>query len=159
MSDKIFEPMICPVCGEFYFSDLQEGDTVEELFCHHCGWKYDLEQAKNHTLKDKTNHASVDECKVAYQQRISDNPDYDYLEDNYTPTPHSCPVCHKYTFEDVSSFDACPFCGWEDDAIMDSEPDKWAGTANDLCLNDYIIRYKKLVSMKPDYKYKKDKYL
>lgn len=159
MSDLLFKPMICPVCGEFYFSELQEGDDVNELFCHQCGWKYDYSQAIDCDLHQGRNELSVNECKKEYSKKIADNPEYVFLDEENVPTPHECPVCHKSIFEDESSFDICAFCGWVDDSIMEKEPNNWAGTANDLCLNDFIIRYKKLVEQKPDYKYSKDKFL
>lgn len=156
---KNYEPIICPVCGNFYFSDLQEGDAVEDLYCHRCGWKYDIKQAEKPTLKDGKNEKCVLELRKEYLEKLESNPDYDYLEVTYSATEHKCPICGKYTFEDTASFDICPYCGWEDDELMEKEPDKWAGSANDLCLNDYKKRYDELVARKPNYTYSKDKYL
>ena len=47
----------CPVCNEFYFSelteeDVQDGDDGLSRFCHVCGWKYNVEQIENPTLKN-----------------------------------------------------------------------------------------------------------
>jgi hypothetical protein len=54
-----------------------------------------------------------------------------------------CPVCGKHLFTSESSFDIYPFCGWEDDALMEDQLDKWDGCSNNLCLNKFRARYQK----------------
>ena len=58
----------------------------------------------------------------------------------YIKQPHMCPVCGKYEFPDRDSYDICPFCGWEDDALQEDEPD-YEGGANDPSLNQYRAAY------------------
>ena len=146
MKAEKYKPMLCPVCGEFYFTDLSKEELNSDIIqCHHCGWKYDLCQAENHDLKNDDGY-SINELKIIYETLVKENPDYDYLQDTYIETPHQCPVCGKHTFSDRNSQEICPVCGWQDDALMESEPDKWAGNANDLCLADFKARY--LLSLK-----------
>ena len=49
---------------------------------------------------------------------------------------HPCPVCGKFEFEEWASYDHCPICGWEDDALQFDIPD-YAGGANRLSANQY----------------------
>lgn len=155
---KKYKEMSCPVCNKFYFSELDENDLKNENFgfCLKCGWKYDLDQTQNPDKPEGLNSKSLNEYKKEYEAIIANNPEYDYLESVHVTTPHKCPVCGKYEFKDESTFDCCPYCGWIDDSLMEKEPDKWEGCANDLCLNDYRERYKKILQRKKDYKYSKD---
>ena len=159
---KDFKPMECPVCHKYYFADDTENEKMEpgyngkqDDYCASCGWKYDLYQAEHPDVANMTNTLSLNDYVKKYNEIISENPDYDYLEATYSPTPHRCPVCGRYEFPDVSSFDICPFCGWEDDELMENEPDKWAGTANALCLNDYKKEYLTKLEEDPSYKWQK----
>ena len=54
--------------------------------------------------------------------------------------PHKCPVCGKYTFPHLGSYDICEECGWEDDRIQTEDPDYWGG-ANELSLNQFKEKY------------------
>lgn len=47
---------------------------------------------------------------------------------------HICPVCGEHMFEMYASFDVCPVCGWEDDAVQEEYPD-WEICANVMSLN------------------------
>lgn len=156
--EKLFKPMKCPVCHDFYFSELTEDDIKYGLAqqCTQCGWKYNLEQVKDPDLVDIQNGMSLKEYKKQYRKKIAKNPNYNYLEANYTPRPHLCPVCGKHTFPDEGSFDICPECGWEDDGVMEDHPDGFEGNGNDLCLNDFRKRYEDLIKKNPHYRYKRD---
>ena len=69
---------------------------------------------------------------------------------------HECPICGKYKFPHENSHWCCPYCGWEDDGVMESEPDEWEGCPNDLCLNEYKARYEKIIAKYPNYRFDKD---
>lgn len=140
---KNYKEMDCPVCGKTHFSKLSEDDISYEPYaqCRQCGWINDLEQTQNPDLEEGLNPMSLKRYRKVYRQKIKNNPNYNYQQAHFNPHQHPCPVCGKYVFNDISSFDICPYCGWEDDELMEAEPDKWAGCTNDLCLNDYRKRY------------------
>lgn len=153
MTIKNFKPMECPICHQYYFSDDPdlkkkggpEYEGKEDDYCSHCGWKYDLYQFEHPNVPNLTNELSLNDYRKWFQSKIDENQEYDYVEDNYTVTAHMCPVCGKYEFENTDSYDICPYCGWEDDELMESEPDKWAGCTNPLCLNDYCKDYQQKI--------------
>ncbi len=143
-----FVEMLCPVCGKYMFvddTDLEKEDPdyegKQDDFCIECGWNYDLNQTNDPDLKEGKNAMSLNEYKEWYAGKIKENPDYSYLEEAFPSIPHLCPVCGKHEFSDKGSWEICPICGWVDDEVMENEPDKWAGNANDLCLNDFKKRY------------------
>lgn len=149
---KQIKPMICPVCGKFYFSELSEsdiesGDMPNTVRCTQCGWFYDLEQTNNPNLENQANKLSLNQFKIQYQNFIKANPKYNYLESVVPkPKPHKCPVCGKYKFKDESSNDICPVCGWQDDGSETFDDDICG--PNDLPFKDYKKRYEESLKKK-----------
>ncbi len=165
MIDDFIE-MDCPVCPHYYFEDDDDEEKAmpdypgkEDETCRYCGWRYDLKQTQNPDLKEGLNEMSLNEYRQWYADKLKEDPDYDYGIATYVITPHICPVCSLYTFEDLDSFDICQYCGWEDCGLMEANPDDYEGCPNELTLNDYKKRYKKLLKLKPTYKYKDDMFL
>ncbi|OAS21573.1 hypothetical protein A8708_16730 [Paenibacillus oryzisoli] len=50
-------------------------------------------------------------------------------------TKYTCPCCGYKTFDEepLGTYDICDVCDWEDDAVMNENPDYWGG-ANAVCL-------------------------
>lgn len=154
MNRSNYKPMVCPVCSEFYFSALTDEDySKEQNQCTQCGWIYSLQQVNNPDWVDPKVNYSLNEYRKEYSKKKLSAPAYNYLDEVYEPAPHICPVCGKTSFSDQASFEICPACGWEDDPVMETEPDSWAGSANDLCLNDFRKRYNAAIEINPDYRF------
>lgn len=113
-NEKQIKPMLCPVCGEFYFPklfdyEIEFGETPNDVQCFHCGWYYDLEQLADPDLENQSNAMSFNQYKAWYQDKLKENPKYDYSEEHCPPpAPHMCPVCGEYEFPEESSYDICP---------------------------------------------------
>ncbi len=122
---KQIKSMLCPVCGNFYFTklskeDIENGETPNTTQCSECGWFYDLEQVKNPNLEHESNEMSLNQYKEWYRNKIRENPKWKYYLDFIgEPEPHKCPVCGEYTFKDLLSSDICSVCGWEDTGFED----------------------------------------
>ena len=142
MDIKKYRTMMCPVCGEFEFSKLDDSDVecLNFVRCHICGWICDAGQTDNPDSIDGYNGKSLNEYRIWFAEQRKHNPDYKYLEDNYTPEPHKCPVCGKYKFMEIDSHDICPVCGWEDDSLME-EDTEYCNGANPCSLGEYRKRY------------------
>lgn len=57
-------------------------------------------------------------------------------------TPHLCPCCGYYLFEDgPGSFDICPICFWEDDIVQSNNP-TYSGGVNAMSLNECRSNYR-----------------
>lgn len=153
--EKQIKPMLCPVCGKFYFSELNSdeielGETPNSVQCSSCGWFYDLEQTNDPDLKNQSNEMSLNEYKVWYQNKVKENPKYDYFEEHIPESiPHKCPVCGEYEFPFECSYDICPVCGWEDDGYFEG------GGANDMSLDEAKEEFKQQRIKNPKYKWAK----
>lgn len=138
---KQIKPMLCPICGKFYFTELididieQLGLTLNTTQCRECGWYYDLEQVNNPDLKNESNEMSLNEYKKWYKNKIKENKKREYYLDFVgEPEPHKCPVCGEYTFKDGLSSDICPVCGWEDtgfEEVPDVRPSPYMMSLNE----------------------------
>ena len=157
---KHFKPIVCPVCDGFFFSEPNEDDYAQELkayldgevYCSHCGWIYDLNQAENPDSANGYNKMSVNDLKRLFAEKIKENPDYDYFEEHKpAPIPHLCPVCGEYEFKNVDSYDICPICGWEDEDYFEG------GGANELSLEDAKKLFLQKRSSNPKFKWIRDK--
>lgn len=151
---KQIKPMICPVCGKFYFSELtddeiESGESPNSVQCSICGWYYDLEQLENPDLVAQSNELSLNQFIKKYKETIKINPKFVFSEAKHPEAkPHKCPVCGEYSFADKDTYDICPICGWEDDGYFAS------GGANDLSLEEAIKEFKAKRIENPKYKWK-----
>ena len=156
---KRFKEMCCPICDGMYFSSPNQDNYDEEIkdylngevHCRHCGWIYDLDQFENPDSHEGYNKLSLNEYKKDFEEKIKDNPNYDYDDEHKPePTPHKCPVCGEYMFEDEMSYDICPVCGWEDDDYFEG------GGANDMSLNEAIDDFKNKRHINPNYRWENE---
>lgn len=78
---------------------------------------------------------SLKEYKKEYEEKIKENPNYDYFEEHKPSLKsHKCPVCGEYEFEDELSSDICPVCGWEDtgfEKVHDEKPSEYMMSFNE----------------------------
>lgn len=54
---------------------------------------------------------------------------------------HICPVCGQYEFKEFNSYKFCPICDWQDDAVLEADPD-YAGGAFGKSLNQERAEWK-----------------
>ncbi len=155
---KQIKPMLCPVCGRFYFTELNEyelanGETPNEVQCSRCGWYYDLEQVADPNLKNQSNEMSLNEYKEWYKQKIKEKKNWTYYIENMPPkVPFKCPVCGEYVFKDYQDFTYCPVCGFENNGF-DDRPDERIG---DYCmtLNERKKWFSEQRKLNPKFKWK-----
>ena len=162
MGKRRLKKFLCPVCDSFYFIEPTQEEIdnglsypLDEDFCYNCGWQYEESQLKDYDLKTQKNPLSINEQKKVYEQKIKEDPEYNYLDEiRPDPTPHPCPVCGKYIFEDVISHDICPYCGWEDDGLGDKLDDDRV-SANGMTFAEYKQRYEDEIKKNPNYVWSK----
>lgn len=70
---------------------------------------------------------------------------------------HMCPICGKHQFPSDCNYEVCPYCGWQNDSVMNDDPSYWGG-ANALCQLDHRLRYFYYLSKNPKYHYARDGY-
>lgn len=151
--EKIKFPFKCPVCGKEEFTNLdwfikEENDNAVEVYkinpisgekikitdpieihfvhCGQCGWMYDLKQVLDYDVPGDRNILTVNEYKKEYYQKIKDNPNYNFDEDEAKPIPHKCPICGDFIFKNTNSYDICPVCGWIDDGTDETFDDQYS---------------------------------
>lgn len=157
-----FVEMDCPVCGKTHFylsspnpkmrkAEEKEYENGEEM-CSYCGWIYDLNQAEKPDSLEGFNSKSLNDYRKWYQNKIVENPDFDYANELYKKSgTHLCPVCRKYRFPSEGSFDICPFCGWEDDGSEEWDSDTCG--PNPVPFKEYKRRYLEEIKKNPSYKW------
>lgn len=152
---KKIKPMMCPICDGMYFSEPNKDSYEEELEeylngevqCRHCGWIYDLNQFENPDSHEGFNKLSLNEYKKEFEEKIKENPNYDYFEEHKPSLkPHKCPVCGEYEL----TSDICPVCGWEDDDWFEGSG------ANDMSLDEAIENFKAKRKINQNYRWYKD---
>ena len=85
---------------------------------------------------------------VGFLQALAEDEKTAWAYDEYCETVKSvfgkvkCPMCGKYTFEEVDDYDVCQVCGWENEDFQYRTPD-FAGGANDMSLNQAREAYKR----------------
>jgi len=167
-SKATFKPMYCPVCGKFYFSGPAKSLSLDEreerlakynqglVFCFRCGWVYDLDQTQNPNLREGHNPKTLNEYRAWYKTKLENNPNYDWWEENKpAPTPHNCPVCGEYEFENEGCHDICPICGWQDDGMDEVNPDAWSACG--MSFNEAVAAFKAKRAADPNYRKHKTK--
>lgn len=137
----------CPVCGDFYFE--AEDDHKQ---CPICGWINDSFETNNPDCKVKVNELCLNDYKKVFVRLTTANPDYTYKEFMAKSMRHACPVCKKYKFVGIGTYDICPLCGWHDDTVQEENP-TYTGGVNELCLNDYKKEYELKIYDDPKYAY------
>jgi len=157
-----FKKMTCPVCNGFNFTgpdelDLENPDySIDDSVCYRCGWEYDLDQVDNPDLKNDRHEMSLNEYKEWYQNKIKEDPNWDWLEENQPdPEPHLCPICGKTMFADRYCCDICEFCGWEDDICNPDDPNEESGANRGMTVSQAREQYKKWQEFIPEYHWQK----
>lgn len=177
--EKIKFPFKCPVCGKEKFIDLEniikEDDNDVDVYkidtisgekikitdqieiycvhCSHCGWMYDLKQVLDYDTIGNRNNKTVNELKVEYQDKLNNNPNYNYDAEISKPVPHKCPICGEHEFKNINSYDVCPACGWIDDGTEDISLDDYS-EVNVISIKNAKEEFKKKRLENPKYKWK-----
>ena len=177
--EKIKFPFKCPVCDKDKFIDLtdyfkdcdddpevykydeEKGEMVQivdpieiyDVHCSHCGWTYDLKQVLNHDIIGDRNKKTVNELKIEYQNKLNENPKYNYDREMAKPVPHKCPICGEYNFKDQGSYDICRVCGWIDDGQEDDPLGDDYSEVNVISVREAKLRFNIMRKINPKYKY------
>lgn len=66
---------------------------------------------------------------------------------------YACPCCNYLTYDEEpnGSFEICPVCYWEDDAVQNNNP-VYSNGANNISLNDAKKNFKEFGAIKFEYK-------
>jgi len=124
-------PHLCPVCGQFMFSDSNHFEI-----CPVCDCQADIVPEDG----GYWNRLRLNLFKAQWQQKQKEqNPVFEQDEEEGSI---KCPICGQFEFVGPGTYDICEVCGWENDGVQYDDHD-YDGGANWLSINRARENYQK----------------